>query len=207
QRFGGTLRGRVVLTAGLGGMGGAQPLAVTMNEGVALVVEVDQARIERRQKTRYLDRVTADLDEALSWVETARGDGQPLSVGLVGNAADVHVELVRRGFRPDVVTDQTSAHDPLNGYLPVDLSLEEAAELRQRSPEDYVRQAYRSMADQVGAMLALKEAGAGGFGYGNKLPQGAREGGRGGAFDYPRVVPSFLRPTFFRGRRAVSWGA
>ena len=207
QHFGGTLRGRVVLTAGLGGMGGAQPLAVTMNEGVALIVEVDQGRIDRRRQTRYLDQATADLDEALSWVETARTDGQPLSVGLVGNAADVHVELVRRGFRPDVVTDQTSAHDPLNGYLPVDLSLEEAAELRQRSPEDYVRQAYRSMADQVGAMLALKDVGAVVFDYGNNLRQGAREGGCERAFDYPGFVPAFIRPMFCVGRGPFRWVA
>ena len=207
QHFGGTLRGRTVLTAGLGGMGGAQPLAVTMNGGVALVVEVDQARVERRRQTGYLDRVTADLDEALSWVETARGDGQPLSVGLVGNAADVHVELVRRGFRPDVVTDQTSAHDPLNGYLPVDLSLEEAAELRQRSPEDYVRQAHRSMADQVGAMLAFKDTGAVVFDYGNNLRQGAREGGCERAFDYPGFVPAFIRPMFCEGRGPFRWVA
>ena len=207
QYFGGTLRGRVVLTAGLGGMGGAQPLAVTMNGGVALVVEVDQARIERRRQTRYLDQATADLDEALSWVETARADGRPLSVGLAGNAADVHVELVRRGFQPDVVTDQTSAHDPLNGYLPVDLSLEEAAELRQRSPEDYVRQAYRSMADQVGGMLAFKRTGAVVFDYGNNLRQGAREGGCEGAFDYPGFVPAFIRPMFCEGRGPFRWVA
>jgi urocanate hydratase len=207
QHFGGTLRGRVVLTAGLGGMGGAQPLAVTMNEGVALIVEVDQARIDRRRQTRYLDQATADLDEALSWVEKARAGGQPLSVGLVGNAADVHVELVRRGFRPDVVTDQTSAHDPLNGYLPVDLSLEEAAELRRRSPEVYVRQAYRSMADQVGAMLAFREAGAVVFDYGNNLRQGAREGGCKGAFDYPGFVPAFIRPMFCEGRGPFRWVA
>src|SRR5262252_4535885 len=207
QHFGGTLRGRVVLTAGLGGMGGAQPLAVTMNEGVALIVEVDQGRIDRRRQTRYLDQATADLDEALSWVETARTDGRPLSVGLAGNAADVHVELVRRGFQPDVVTDQTSAHDPLNGYLPVDLSLEEAAELRQRSPEDYVRQAYRSMADQVGAMLAFKRTGAVVFDYGNNLRQGAREGGCEDAFDYPGFVPAFIRPMFCEGRGPFRWVA
>ena len=207
QHFGGSLRGRVVLTAGLGGMGGAQPLAVTMNEGVALIVEVDPVRIERRHETRYLDRSTTDVDEALCWVEEARREARPLSVGLLGNAADVHVELVRRGFRPDVVTDQTSAHDPLNGYVPVDLSLDEAAELRGRSPEDYVRQAHRSMADQVGAMLAFKDAGAVVFDYGNNLRQGAREGGCERAFEYPGFVPAFIRPMFCEGRGPFRWVA
>src|SRR4030088_1106265 len=150
QHFGGTLRGRVVLTAGLGGMGGAQPLAVTMNKGVALVVEVDEARIRRRVETRYLDRATADLDQALAWVEEARQRGEAVSIGLAGNAADVHVELLRRGFRPGVVTDQPSAHDPLGGYVPVDLSMEEAAALRSQSPEDYVRRAQASMAGEGG---------------------------------------------------------
>ncbi|HKF18851.1 MAG TPA: urocanate hydratase [Candidatus Dormibacteraeota bacterium] len=207
QHFGGTLRGRVVLTAGLGGMGGAQPLAVTMNEGVALIVEVDGARIQRRLQTRYLDRSTADLDEALAWVEEARVAGRALSVGFAGNAADVHVELVRRGFRPDVVTDQTSAHDPLSGYVPVDLSLDEAAELRRRSPEDYVRQARRSMADQVGAMLSFQDAGAVVFDYGNNLRQGAREGGCERAFDYPGFVPAFIRPMFCEGKGPFRWVA
>ena len=205
QHFGGTLRGRVVLTAGLGGMGGAQPLAVTMNEGVALVAEVDPSRIERRLQTRYLDRSTADLDEALAWIAEARASAHPLSVGVAGNAADVHVELVRRGFRPDAVTDQTSAHDPLNGYVPVDLSLEEAASLRQRSPRDYIQQAYRSMADQVGAMLAFKDAGAVVFDYGNNLRQGAREGGCERAFGYPGFVPAFIRPMFCEGKGPFRW--
>jgi len=207
QRFGGSLRGRVVLTAGLGGMGGAQPLAVTMNGGVALVVEVDPARIERRVRERYLDRSTADLDQALAWVEEARSAGRPLSVGLAGNAADVHGELVRRGFRPDAVTDQTSAHDPLGGYVPVDLSLEEAAALRSRSPAEYERQARRSMAEQVTAMLAFGDAGAAVFDYGNNLRQGAREGGCERAFDYPGFVPAFIRPMFCEGKGPFRWVA
>jgi urocanate hydratase len=207
QRLGGSLRGRVVLTAGLGGMGGAQPLAVTMNGGVALVVEVDAARIERRLETRYLDRATADLDRAVAWVEEARSAGLPLSVGLAGNAADVHVELVRRGFRPDAVTDQTSAHDPLNGYVPVDLGLDEAAALRERSPEEYVRQSHRSMADHVGAMLAFLDAGAVVFDYGNNLRQGAREGGCERAYDYPGFVPAFIRPMFCEGKGPFRWVA
>src|ERR671934_43002 len=131
-----SLRGRVVVTAGLGGMGGAQPLAVTMNEGVALVMDVDEERIRRRLETRYLDRSTEDLDQAIEWVEAARANGEPLSVGLLANAADAEVELARRGYRPDVVTDQTSAHDPLGGYIPVDMTLEEAAELRWRAPHE-----------------------------------------------------------------------
>jgi urocanate hydratase len=207
QRFGGSLRGRLVLTAGLGGMGGAQPLAVTMNGGVALIVEVDRARIERRLQTRYLDRATDDLDEALAWAEEARAAGAPLSIGLAGNAADVHVELVRRGVRPDVVTDQTSAHDPLGGYLPVDLSLAEAAELRASAPEEYVRQAHRSMADHVGAMLTFRDAGAVVFDYGNNLREGAREGGETRAFEYPGFVPAFIRPMFCEGKGPFRWVA
>ncbi len=207
RHFGGTLRGRVVVTAGLGGMGGAQPLAVTMNGGVALVVEVDRSRIDRRRETGYLDRATADLDEALAWAAGARAAGQALSIGLLGNAADVHVELERRGVTPDVVTDQTSAHDPLGGYVPVDLSVAGAAELRARSPEEYVRQAHRSMADQVGAMLAFKDRGAVVFDYGNNLRQGAREGGCERAFDYPGFVPAFIRPMFCEGKGPFRWVA
>jgi urocanate hydratase len=207
QHFGGSLKGRVVLTAGLGGMGGAQPLAVTMNEGVALVLDVDSERIERRLQARYLDRSTADLDEALGWVEEARRTGRPLSVGLVGNAADVEVELARRGFHADVVTDQTSAHDPIGGYVPVDLSLEEAAELRTRSPQDYRRRAYASMAEQVEAMLAFKDRGAVVFDYGNNLRAGAREGGCERAFDYPGFVPAFIRPMFCEGKGPFRWVA
>ena len=207
QHFGGTLRGRVVLTAGLGGMGGAQPLAVTMNDGVALVVEVDEARIRRRVESRYLDRATADLDQALAWVEEARQGGEAVSIGLAGNAADVHVELLRRGFRPDVVTDQTSAHDPLGGYVPVDVSLEEAAELRARSPEEYVRRAHATMAEQVEAMLAFKEAGAVVFDYGNNLRAGAQAGGCERAFEYPGFVPAFIRPMFCEGKGPFRWVA
>jgi urocanate hydratase len=207
QHFGGTLRGHVVLTAGLGGMGGAQPLAVTMNDGVALVVEVDEARIRRRVESRYLDRATADLDQALAWVEEARQGGQAVSIGLAGNAADVHVELLRRGFRPDVVTDQTSAHDPLGGYVPVDMSLEEAAELRARSPEEYVRRAHATMAEQVEAMLAFKDAGAVVFDYGNNLRAGAQAGGCERAFEYPGFVPAFIRPMFCEGKGPFRWVA
>ncbi len=207
RHFGGSLEGRLVLTAGLGGMGGAQPLAVTMNGGAALVVEVDPARVERRLATRYLDRATDDLDQALDWVEEARADRRPLSVGLVGNAADVHPELARRGFRPDVVTDQTSAHDPLNGYVPVDLTLKEAAALRHARPEEYLRQARRSMAAQVEAMLEFGDRGAIVFDYGNNLRQGAREGGCERAFSYPGFVPAFIRPMFCQGKGPFRWVA
>ncbi|HXF74395.1 MAG TPA: urocanate hydratase [Actinomycetota bacterium] len=207
QRFGGSLRGRVVLTAGLGGMGGAQPLAVTMNEGVALCVEVDPARIERRIKTGYLDRETDDLDEAVRWVEEARAAGEPLSVGLLGNAAETHPELLRRGFRPDVVTDQTSAHDPLGGYIPAGLTLAEAAELRARDPDGYVRRAHASMAAQCEAMVGFGDAGAVVFDYGNNLRAGAREGGFDRAFSYPGFVPAFIRPMFFEGKGPFRWVA
>ncbi|MGH2655796.1 MAG: urocanate hydratase [Actinomycetota bacterium] len=207
QRFDGSLRGRVTLTAGLGGMGGAQPLAVTMNGGVALVVEVDPARIERRVKTRYLDRTTEDLDEAVRWVEGARLSGQAVSVGLLGNAAETHPELLRRGFGPDVVTDQTSAHDPLDGYVPAGLSLEEAAALRAGEPDVYVKRARESMAAQVEAMVGFMDAGAITFDYGNNLRAEAREGGAGRAFDYPGFVPAFIRPMFCEGKGPFRWAA
>jgi urocanate hydratase len=207
QRFDGTLQGRVTLTAGLGGMGGAQPLAVTMNEGVALVVEVDPERIERRLKTRYLDRSTEDLDQALRWVDQARTSGEAVSIGLLGNAAETHPQLLRRGFRPDVVTDQTSAHDPVDGYVPAGLSLEEAADLRGRDPDEYTKRSYESMAAQVEAMVGLMDAGAVTFDYGNNLRAGAREGGFDRAFDYPGFVPAFIRPMFSEGKGPFRWVA
>jgi urocanate hydratase len=207
QHFGGTLRGRAVLTAGLGGMGGAQPLAVTMNQGVALVVEVDPERIERRLKTRYLDRWTDDLNEAVRWVDEARETGDSVSIGLLGNAAETHPELLRRGFRPDVVTDQTSAHDPLEGYVPAGLSLQDAADLRGVSPDEYVERAHASMAVQVEAMLGFMDAGAVTFDYGNNLRAGAREGGAERAFDYPGFVPAFIRPMFAEGKGPFRWVA
>jgi urocanate hydratase len=207
QRFGGSLKGRIVLTAGLGGMGGAQPLAVSMNEGVALCVEVDPSRIERRVKTGYLDRDTESLDEAVRLVEEAGDAGEPLSVGLLGNAAEVFPELLRRGFVPDVVTDQTSAHDPLGGYVPGGLSLPEAATLRRDSPDDYTKRAYESMARHVEAMVGFLDGGAVVFDYGNNLRSGAREGGYERAFDYPGFVPAFIRPMFCRGKGPFRWVA
>jgi urocanate hydratase len=207
QRFDGSLRGRVTLSAGLGGMGGAQPLAVTMNEGVALIVEVDPERVERRLKTRYLDRSTDDLDEAIRWAEEARTTGDAVSIGLLGNAAETHPALLRRGFRPDVVTDQTSAHDPVDGYVPVGLSLEEAAAMRRSDPGEYAKRSYEAMAIQCRAMIAFMDAGAAVFDYGNNLRAGAREGGFDRAFDYPGFVPAFIRPQFCEGKGPFRWVA
>jgi urocanate hydratase len=209
QRFGGTLKGTVTLTAGLGGMGGAQPLAVTMNEGVALCVEVDPARIERRIKTRYLDRETADLDEAVRWAEEARSAGEALSIGLLGNAADVFPELLRRGFAADVVTDQTSAHDPLGGYVPQGLSLGDATALRGSDPREYERRAFASMATHVEAMVGFLERGSVVFDYGNNLRAGAEQGGlsHDRAYAYPGFVPAFIRPLFCEGKGPFRWAA
>jgi urocanate hydratase len=209
QHFGGSLRGTITLTGGLGGMGGAQPLAVTMNGGVALCVEVDPARIERRIKTRYLDRETDDLDEAVRWAEEARAAGEPLSIGLLGNCAETHPELLRRGFRPDLVTDQTSAHDPVGGYVPAGLSLEEAAALRRDDPAEYQRRAYASMAVHCDAMVGFQERGAVVFDYGNNLRAGAEIGGlpHERAFSYPGFVPAFIRPMFCEGKGPFRWVA
>ncbi|HZR91899.1 MAG TPA: urocanate hydratase [Gaiellaceae bacterium] len=207
QRFGGSLRGRVVLTAGLGGMGGAQPLAVTLNGGVALCIDVDERRIERRLATRYLDTCAGDLEHAIAQVEEARASHRPLSVGLCGNAADVLPELHRRGFRPDVVTDQTSAHDPLFGYVPSGLSPAQAEELRRAAPERYVEVARRSMAAHCAAMVAFKDGGAEVFDYGNNLRAEARLGGFSRAFDYPGFVAAYIRPLFCRGIGPFRWVA
>jgi urocanate hydratase len=209
RSFGGTLAGRVVLTAGLGGMGGAQPLAVTMNGGVCLAVEVDPSRVERRVETGYCDRKTDRLDQALEWVAAARSERQPLSVGLVGNAAEVHVELVRRGWTPDAATDQTSAHDPLVGYLPAGLSLAAAAALREKDPDEHVRRARASMVEHVRALLAMKSRGAVVFDYGNNLRGEAERGGlpHAEAFGYPGFVPEYIRPLFCTGKGPFRWAA
>jgi urocanate hydratase len=207
QRFGGTLAGTVTLTGGLGGMGGAQPLAVTMNGGVALCVEVDAARIERRIKTRYLDRETTDLDEALRWADEARGTSEAVSIGLLGNCADVLPALLARGWAPDLVTDQTSAHDPLGGYVPAGLQLDEAADLRGRDPEEYQRRAHASMAEHCAAMVGFLDAGAVVFDYGNNLRAGAERGGFERAYAYPGFVPAFVRPMFCEGKGPFRWAA
>ncbi|OGS70005.1 MAG: urocanate hydratase [Firmicutes bacterium RBG_13_65_8] len=207
QHFGGSLRGRLVLSGGLGGMGGAQPLAVTMNDGVALVVEVDEARIQRRLAQGFCDRSTADLDEAIDLVEEARREGRPLSVALLGNAAETHAQIALREVQVDVVTDQTSAHDPLNGYVPAGMPVSEADLLRSRDPEEYVRRSYESMAFQVRSMLQFKDRGAVVFDYGNNLREGARKGGLGEAFSYPGFVPAFIRPLFCEGQGPFRWVA
>jgi len=209
RHFGGSLAGRLVLTAGLGGMGGAQPLAVTMNGGVCLAVEVDDARARRRVETGYCDRLTASLDEAVTLCREATAARRGLSVGLIGNAAEVYPELLRRGVIPDIATDQTSAHDPLNGYVPAGLSLEQAAALRTSDPEQHVRRARASMADQVRAMLEMKARGAVVFDYGNNLRGEAERGGLAHeqAFAYPGFVPEFIRPLFCLGKGPFRWAA
>jgi len=205
RHFGGSLRGRIVITGGLGGMGGAQPLAATMNDAVCLAVEVDPARVKRRLETRYLDRATASVDEALAWCEEAKRAGTPLSVGLIGNCADVLPALVRRGFVPDVLTDQTSAHDPLNGYVATGLDVEQAAALRRTAPDEYVRRAVASMVAHVQAMLALKRKGAVTFDYGNNIRTQARDGGLADAFEIPGFVPEYIRPLFCEGKGPFRW--
>ncbi len=205
QHFGGSLRGRWVLTGGAGGMGGAQPLAVTMNDGVALVVDTDPEHLQRRIATRYLDRAVDTLEEAMELVDTAVRAGQPLSVGLVGNAADVFGELVARGITPDIVTDQTSAHDPLNGYVPSGLTLDEAAALRASDPQGYTQRSQATMADQVRAMLAMQRRGAVAFDYGNNLRGQALAAGVADAFEIPGFVPAFIRPLFCSGTGPFRW--
>ena len=207
RRFGGSLAGTITLTAGLGGMRGAQPLAVTMNEGVALCVEVYDSRIRRRLETRYLDEQADDLDDAIARCEAAKRDRRPLSVGLCANAAEVLPALLERGFEADVVTDQTAAHDPLVGYVPGGIGLAEAAELRAGDPEEYVRRARRSIAAHCYAMVAYKDAGAEVFDYGNSLRAEARLGGFERAFDYPGFVPAYIRPLFCEGRGPFRWVA
>jgi len=208
RRFGGdTLRGRWVLTAGLGGMGGAQPLAVTMNGGVCLAVEVDPARVARRVETRYLDRSTGSLDEALRWTLDAVRTGTPLSIGLIGNAAEVLPAILRHGARPDLVTDQTSAHDELNGYVPAGMSLEDALRLRAEDPKAYVARALESMAVHVSAMRAFQDQGAVTFDYGNNIRGQAERAGVTDAFRIPGFVPEFIRPLFCEGKGPFRWVA
>jgi urocanate hydratase len=207
QHFGGTLRGRVTLTAGLGGMGGAQPLAVTMNEGVCLAIEVDEARARRRHEIGYVDRLTHSPDEALAMARSAATDGLALSIALVGNAAEIEPAWARAGEPFDVVTDQTSAHDALGGYVPAEISLEDAAELRRSRPDVYEARSKRSMADHVRAILAFQAAGAVAFDYGNNLRAQAQEAGVANAFDYPGFVPAFIRPQFCEGRGPFRWAA
>ncbi|PCC71657.1 urocanate hydratase [Nannocystis exedens] len=205
--FGGDLRGRLVVTGGLGGMGGAQPLAATMNGAAILCVEVDPQRIERRLQHKYLMRSTTDLDEALRWLDEARKAKEPLSVGLLGNCATVLPELVRRGVIPDVVTDQTSAHDELHGYVPDNMSLEAAAELRRSDPEEYVRRSVDAMGRHVAAMRAMQDKGAIAFDYGNNIRAQAVRAGVGDAFEIKGFVPLYIRPLFCEGKGPFRWAA
>jgi len=205
EHFDGSLRGKLVLTAGLGEMGGAQPLAVTMNEGVALVVEIDKRAIERRLKHQYLETWTDDLNEAIAMAQRARENGQPTSIGLLGNAAETHPTLLKRGIIPDVLTDQTSAHDPLNGYYPAGLLKAEADELRKDDPTEYREKAGRSMRTHVKAMVEMMHKGAVTFEYGNNLRQQAYDAGLQEAFAFPGFVKRYIRPMFCEGRGPFRW--
>jgi urocanate hydratase len=207
RHFGGDLSGNLVVSGGMGGMGGAQPLAATLNGAVFLGIDVDPARIERRVNTGYCDRLALTLDEALDICEDAREQKRAISVGLVGNCAEVLPELVRRGVKVDAVTDQTSAHDPLNGYVPAGLSLDEAAALREKDPAGYVERSKTSMAQHVAAMLALKRAGAVAFDYGNNIRKQALDAGCADAFEIPGFVPEYIRPLFCEGKGPFRWVA
>ncbi len=207
QHFKGTLAGRLVVTAGLGGMGGAQPLAATMNGGVIIVVEVDASRIKKRIATKYLDVMVVDLDDALKQAANAKKEKKPLSIGLLGNAAELLPKMAKRGVEIDLLTDQTSAHDPLRGYIPAGLSLEEAAALRFRDPKGYTERAIESMAVHVRAMLELQKHGAVTFDYGNNIRTMASKGGVENAYDFPGFVPAFIRPLFCEGKGPFRWSA
>src|SRR5665213_913166 len=207
KHFGGTLAGRLVVTAGLGGMGGAQPLAATMLGAAILGVEVAESRIDKRIETGYCDRKTSSLDEALRWLDEAKSKGEPLSVGLVGNAADVIPALVERGVVPDVLTDQTSAHDMLNGYVPAGMSLAAADALRKSDPDEYLRRATGSVVTHVEAMLALQKMGSVTFDYGNNIRTVAFDAGLERAFDFPGFVPAYIRPLFCEGKGPFRWAA
>jgi urocanate hydratase len=207
KHFNGTLDGKLVVSGGMGGMGGAQPLAATMNGACFLGMDVDPSRIEKRIKTGYCDLMTRSLDEALRMIEEARAKGEAVSVGLVGNCADVLPELVRRGIVPDVLTDQTSAHDALNGYVPNGLTLEEANQLRLTDPEEYIKQSIQAMATHVRAMLDLKRLGAVTFDYGNNIRAQAKQAGVEDAFEMPGFVPEYIRPLFCEGRGPFRWVA
>ncbi|KAB2460634.1 urocanate hydratase [Bacillus sp. CH126_4D] len=207
QHFDGSLKGTITLTAGLGGMGGAQPLAVTMNGGVVIAIDVDKRSIDRRIEKRYCDMYTESLEEALAVANEYKEKKEPISIGLLGNAAEILPELVKRNITPDLVTDQTSAHDPLNGYIPVGYTLEEAAKLREEDPERYVQLSKESMTKHVEAMLAMQGKGAITFDYGNNIRQVAFDEGLKNAFDFPGFVPAFIRPLFCEGKGPFRWVA
>ena len=207
QHFGGSLKQTITVTAGLGGMGGAQPLAVTMAEGVCIAIEVDESRIDRRIETRYLDIKTTSLEEAIRLAKEAKVDGKSLSIGLLGNAAELLPKMIEQGFIPDVLTDQTSAHDPLNGYIPIGYTLEAADQLRNINPEEYVRKSKDSMATHVKAMLLMQEKGAITFDYGNNIRQVEKDEGVENAFNFPGFVPAYIRPQFCEGKGPFRWVA
>ncbi|MDM8148549.1 urocanate hydratase [Priestia megaterium] len=207
QHFNGSLEGTITVTAGLGGMGGAQPLAVTMAGGVVIGIDVDRTRIEKRIETRYCDVVLESLDDAIALAQEAKDSGKALSIGLVGNAAEVLPQMIKRGFIPDIVTDQTSAHDPLNGYLPVGFTLEQGEVLRTENPEEYVRKSKASMAVHVQAMLDMQKEGAIAFDYGNNIRQVALDEGVKDAFNFPGFVPAYIRPQFCEGKGPFRWVA
>jgi len=207
QHFSGSLKGRWVLTGGMGGMSGAQPLAVTMNEGVCLDVEVDPEKIERRLKTGYCDRMVTDLDEALRLVDEFTTKGEPLSIGLVGNCADVHPELVRRGVTPDVLTDQTSAHDELSGYVPNGMPLADALTLRRKNPEEYKRRSLEAMVVHMNALVEMQKRGATAFDYGNNIRGQTVDRGAPEAFNIQGFVPLYIRPLFCDGKGPFRWAA
>jgi urocanate hydratase len=207
QHFNRTLKGKITLTAGLGGMGGAQPLAVTMNEGVCIAIDVDPIRIKRRIKTRYLDISTDNVNEAIRLAKDAATKGQPLSIGLLGNAAEILPKMLEMGFIPDVLTDQTSAHDPLNGYIPANYTLDEAAELRSKNKKKYIQLSKKSIATHVKAMLEMQKQGAITFDYGNNIRQIAKDEGVENAFDFPGFVPAYIRPQFCEGKGPFRWVA
>jgi urocanate hydratase len=207
RHFGGTLAGRTVLTAGLGGMGGAQPLSATMHDAAFLGIDVDESRIDKRLETGYCDRKTNDLEQALAWLREAQNGKRGLSIGLVGNAAEILPELVRRGFVPDVLTDQTSAHDTLNGYVPAGISLSDAAELRERDPRAYVERSTASIAVHVRAMLEMQRRGSVAFDYGNNIRTVAMDAGVRDAFQIPGFIPEYIRPLFCEGKGPFRWVA
>lgn len=207
QHFNGSLKGTITVTAGLGGMGGAQPLAVSLNGGVSINIEVDETRIQRRLDTKYLDVMTTSLEEAISMALEAKKEGKGISIGLLGNAPEVLNNMISRGFIPDVLTDQTSSHDPLNGYIPVGFTLEEAAELRARDPKAYEVKSKASIAEHVRAMLKMQELGAITFDYGNNIRQVAKDEGVEDAFNFPGFVPAFIRPQFCEGKGPFRWVA
>lgn len=207
QHFSGSLKQTITLTAGLGGMGGAQPLAVTMNDGVCIAIDVDEYRIDRRLETKYLDTKVYTIEEAIKLATEAKQEGRPLSIGLLGNAAEILPKMLKMNFIPDVLTDQTSAHDPLNGYVPIGYSLEEAAVLRKEDAAEYVQKSKASMAVHVQAMLDMQKKGAVTFDYGNNIRQVAKDEGIENAFDFPGFVPAYIRPLFCEGKGPFRWVA